>query len=687
MTELEAANQLQNLAKEIAYHNDCYHGGDEPKISDADFDQLMRRNQQLEKAFPHLIRDDSPSRIIGAPPKAGFLKKRHRVPMLSLGNAFNDEDIMEFTARIQRFLSLDSKTVFALSIEPKIDGLSLSLRYENGELTEAITRGDGIEGEDVTANAMTIADIPKKLNATPLPILEVRGEVYMRNSDFFKLNHEQERLSAKTFANPRNAAAGSLRQKDATITKGRALQFFAYAIGEIDYGINESNENKIQHHGDFLEKMQEWGFKVNPLNKITDDMEEALDYYQELLNKRAGLEYGLDGVVYKVNRLDWQSRLGQVSRTPRWAIAYKFPAEKATTIIEQIDIQVGRTGALTPVARLTPVTVGGVVVANATLHNEDYIKSNDFRIGDTVTIQRAGDVIPQVLEVHIDKRPEESEPFIFPERCPTCNAVAIRVSGEAVRRCPAELDCPSQAVERLKHFVSRNAFDIEGLGNKLIDELYTDQILKTPADIFTLPDRAEDLATRPGWGTLSVENLVQSISIRRKIDLSKVIYALGIRQIGEATAKLLARHYKSMEALLEAAEHAATHEGSAWEDLINIDQIGISVASDLIDFLNAPNNNRAIHDLLQHITPLPPTAIAENSPITGKTIVFTGTLTQMSRAEAKARAESMGAKVAGSVSAKTDFVIIGADAGSKARKAQELNLNILTEDEWVKLAL
>ena len=677
MTDLEVAAELAKLAEAIAHHNKRYHGDDDPEISDAAFDALMRRNKMLEEAFPHLILPNSPSKQVGASPKAGFSKRRHRVPMLSLGNAFNADDAFDFDARMRRFLNLDDDAELAYCVEPKIDGLSISLRYEKGQLTEAVTRGDGAEGELVTANVKTIMDIPHHLNGQCPDIVEVRGEIYMAKGDFLALNQAQAEAGTKVFANPRNAAAGSLRQKDAAITASRVLKFFAYSAGEISAPVAET-------HSAFLACLSAWGFSVNPMSICAATMADALAQYDAIGAARSDLDYDIDGVVYKVNRHDYQRRLGQVSRSPRWAIAHKFPAEKAETTLLDIDIQVGRTGALTPVARLDPVTVGGVVVSNATLHNEDYIHDKGIEIGDVVRIQRAGDVIPQVLDVVMEKR-QETKRFYFPETCPICGSPAIRPEGEAVRRCTGELTCPAQAAERLKHFVSRDAFDIEGLGSTLVQDLFDDGTIKTPADIFYLSAQKDGLMARDGWGELSADNLIAAINARRNIALERVIYGLGIRQIGQATAKLLARHYGSMERLLEDAKDALDPESKAWQELTGIDQIGDSVARDLITFLNDLGNRDAITALLQEIIPIPPEAVAEDSPVSGKTVVFTGTLTRMSRAEAKARAESLGAKVAGSVSGKTDLVIVGADAGSKAKKALDLGISILSEDDWLTL--
>ncbi len=677
MPKREAERELRDSDGNIAYHNQRYHGDDDPEISDAEFDALVRYNSALESAFPDLVQPNSASKKVGAAPKAGFSKRRHAVPMLSLGNAFNDADAHEFDARIRRFLKLDDKAELAYSVEPKIDGLSINLRYEAGKLIEAVTRGDGAEGELVTNNVKTIADIPHQLHGDCPEVVEVRGEIFMSKADFLALNAAQSEAGAKVFANPRNAAAGSLRQKDHSITASRALKFFAYAAGDMSSPVADT-------HSDFLKRLSTWGFVVNPLSITANGMDAALAQYQVIGDARADLDYDIDGVVYKVDRHDYQQRLGQVSRSPRWAIAHKFPAEKAETRLLDIDIQVGRTGALTPVARLDPVTVGGVVVSNATLHNEDYIVEKDIQIGDMVRIQRAGDVIPQVLAVVMEKR-DNSQRFIFPDTCPICQSQAIRPEGEAVRRCTGGMTCPAQAVEGLKHFVSRDAFDIDGLGSTLVQELFDDGVIKSPADIFKLTGQKEMLMAREGWGEVSADNLINAINARRAIDLDRVIFALGIRQIGQATAKLLARHYGTIEALLSAATEAVDKDSKAWQDLTGIDQIGDSVAIDLVTFLNDDNNRQAIHDLLEEITPIAPEAVAEDSPVSGKTVVFTGTLIQMSRAEAKARAESLGAKVAGSVSGKTDLVIVGADAGSKAKKAQDLGVTILSEDDWLNL--
>ena len=689
LTEADAITELDRLAVAISHHNHMYHRNDAPEISDAAFDALMRRNMDIEAAFPHLIRLDSPSLTVGTAPSTQFGKYRHHVPMLSLANAFDNADAMDFDQRVKRFLNLPSEQDIPYSVEPKIDGLSISLRYEYGKLVAGITRGDGIEGEDVTANIRTIADIPEQLTHCDLAVSEIRGEIFMTKADFFALNENQQQTNSKVFANPRNAAAGSLRQKDPTITAARALRFFAYAAGEM------SAWNVTSHH-DYLMLLETWGFVINPLSALAVNMADALKHYDHIAAIRADLDYDIDGVVYKVDQLDYQNRLGQVSRSPRWAIAHKFPAEKAQTHILGIDIQVGRTGALTPVARLQPVTVGGVMVSNATLHNEDYITDKDIRIGDQVQIQRAGDVIPQVLGVDVEARKGDETVFIYPDHCPSCGSPAIRPEGEAVRRCTGQLSCPAQLLERLKHFVSRDAFDIEGLGARIIEELHQEGMLNEPADIFHLNQYRDTLAARDGWGELSVNNLFSAIEQRRNIPLERLIYGLGIRQVGQATSLLLARHFGTLEQLIataQAANDTATNDdealnetpNEAWQTLTGIDQIGDSVAHDIVQFLSDDHNQQAINRLLEAIHPIPPEAVASDSPVAGKTVVFTGTLLQMSRAEAKAKAELLGAKVAGSVSAKTDYVVIGADAGSKARKAEALGVTILDEERWLAL--
>lgn len=679
---LEATTELAELAAEIAAHDTAYHQKDAPTVSDGEYDALRKRNDAIEARFPELVRADSPNKRVGAAVAAGFGKVTHARPMLSLGNVFNEEGYREFVDGIRRFLkdlANDPSLPLEMVAEPKIDGLSISLRYEQGKFVQAATRGDGTVGEDVTANVRTLKQLPESLPADVPDVLEVRGEVYMSARDFLRLNAEQEKAGKKVFANPRNAAAGSLRQLDRFITASRPLSFFIYALGEVSEAIAAT-------HWEILEKLGAWGFPVNPETTLCPDTDSVLAFYDRLNEQRAGLGYDIDGIVYKVNRLDYQQRLGFVSRAPRWAIARKFPAERAMTIVNAIDIQVGRTGALTPVARLEPVTVGGVVVSNATLHNEDEIARKDVRIGDTVVIQRAGDVIPQVVEVVKDKRPADSRPFAFPKTCPICGSHAVREEGEAARRCTGGLICDAQSLERLKHFVSRNAFDIEGLGAKHIEAFIADGLIKSPADIFRLSAHEETISRKEGWGGKSVENLVASIEDRRTIALDRFIYALGIPQVGQATARLLAKQYVSLPAWREAMRAAKTHGSEAFGDLINIDGIGPSVAEDLIEFFDEEHNRAVVADLEEQLTidvfVAPDTG---SSPVADKTVVFTGTLETMSRSEAKAKAENLGAKVAGSVSKKTDYVVVGADAGSKARRAQELGVTILTEQEWLAM--
>ena len=695
LTEEEAAAELARLAAEIAAHDRRYYQEDAPSVSDADYDALRQRNTAIEAAFPELIRDDSPNRRVGAAPAGGFGKVRHAVPMLSLGNAFDDDDVREFFARVRRFLKLPEQETLTVVGEPKIDGLSISLRYEDGKFVQGATRGDGREGENVTANIRTIGDIPDRLPPGVPAVLEIRGEIYMSHADFAALNEARTAAEEPVFANPRNAAAGSLRQLDASITARRPLRFFAYSWGEISEAIADTQAG-------FLDRIARWGFPVNPETRRCDSAEEAVTLHADIGGKRALLGYDIDGVVYKVDRLDWQERLGFVSRAPRWAIAHKFPAEQAQTIVRAIDIQVGRTGALTPVARLEPVTVGGVVVSNATLHNEDYIVEKDIRIGDTVTIQRAGDVIPQVIGVLTDRRPKESAPYRYPDHCPECGSLAVREPGEAVRRCTGGLVCPAQQVERLKHFVSRNALDIDGLGEKQIKAFFDRGFVRTPGDIFRLEksdeQRIDPLRRWEGWGDKSAANLFAAIEARRTIPLDRFIYALGIRQVGEATARLLARTYGSFAAWRSAMEavsaerHANREEtkkpeniGEAYAELCNINTIGMAVADELAGFFDADNaeNRKVLDDLAAELNIEDVQAPASaDTPVAGKTVVFTGTLESMTRGEAKAKAEALGAKVSGSVSAKTDYVIVGADAGSKAKKAAELGVTVLLEEDW-----
>jgi len=698
LTKAKAKVELMRLALEIERHDKAYYQEDAPKIADADYDALRRRVEAIEQKFPELVTGASPTQKVGAAPARGFAKVTHAVPMLSLGNAFSDEEVDEFLQRVRRFLNLGDE-IPAIVAEPKIDGLSLSLRYEAGVLVRAATRGDGFVGEDVTANVRTIADIPHTLKGNKSPAAcELRGEVYMLKSDFLALNNKQEEAGEAPFANPRNSAAGSLRQKDVAVTASRPLKFFAYAWGEM------SDTPEDTQHG-MLQWLDRAGFVVNPLITLCHSVDDALAFYRKVGEQRASLPYDIDGVVYKVDRLDWQARLGFAGRAPRWAIAHKFAAEQATTILEKIEIQVGRTGALTPVARLAPVTVGGVVVQNATLHNEDYIKGvgndgqplrdgRDIRVGDTVIIQRAGDVIPQVVDVVLDKRPAVATPYEFPQACPVCGSHAVREDGEVVRRCTGALICPAQAVERLKHFVSRLAFDIDGLGEKQIELFHERGWVKEPADIFTLKTRNATLKLEEleGYGETSVRNLFAAIDARRTIELHRLIFALGIRHVGEGNAKLLARHYGSIDAFLGAMRAAAagqTEEGNtseAYQDLDNIGGIGDIVAEAVVEFFAEERNVEALDALLGELDEVLPAAqVKRDSAVAGKTVVFTGSLSKFTRDEAKAAAERLGAKVAGSVSKKTDYVVAGEDAGSKLTKARDLGVSVLSEDEWLAL--
>ena len=685
LTEEQATAELQRLAREIAEHDRNYHQLDAPTISDADYDALRRRNQALESRFPELVRDDSPSRRVGAAPAQGFRKVRHAQPMLSLDNAFDDEDVADFYGRIQRFLGLDADVAIDIVAEPKIDGLSAALLYENGELVRGATRGDGETGEDVTNNLRVTGDVPQRLNGREVPErLEVRGEVYMRREDFLALNETQTSREKQAFANPRNAAAGSLRQLDPGITKSRPIRFFGYAWGEVSAPIADSLWEARQ-------RLAEWGFTLNEPARRCESPEAVLEHYRILEEARATLPFDIDGVVYKVDRLDWQNRLGMVSRAPRWAMAHKFPAEKAQTVLKSIDIQVGRTGTLTPVARLEPVTVGGVVVSNATLHNEDEIERKDVRPGDTVIVQRAGDVIPQILAVVRERRPKGAERFEFPDVCPECGSAAVREEDEAARRCTGGLICSAQAVERLRHFVSRNAFDIEGIGEKQILAFWQNGLVKEPADLFTLESRNEAGAIDPplqdweGWGETSVRNLFAATNLRRDIGIDRFLYALGIRHVGQATARLLSRHYETLDRLLDAMTRARECDSEAYQDLVDIDGIGPKVAEIIVGFFAEPRNRQAIDDLRDQIRVRDAELSESESEIAGKMVVFTGTLETVTRAEAKARAEALGAKVSGSVSAKTDYVVAGPGAGSKLKKAQELDVTVLSEADWFAL--
>ncbi|AGT09297.1 NAD-dependent DNA ligase LigA [Paracoccus aminophilus] len=737
LTKAEAAHELAGLIDAIGKANIAYHRDDAPVISDAEYDADKRRLAEIEARFPDLRSSDSPSEQVGAAPDGRFAKVPHRQRMLSLENAFSEGEVQDFAQRIRSFLNLPARAPLAFTAEPKIDGLSLSLRYENGVLVQAATRGDGAVGENVTANARTIADIPHELAGSGWPeVLEIRGEVYMTHTEFVRLNENE---AGRTFANPRNAAAGSLRQLDPTITAARPLRFFAYAWGEVSAPFAATQMEAVA-------QMRAFGFQTNPLMRLCDSVDEMIAVWRGIEQQRAALGYDIDGVVYKVNDLALQTRLGMRSTTPRWALAHKFPAETAWTLLEDIDIQVGRTGALSPVARLAPITVGGVVVSNATLHNEDYIAGRDssgeeirggrdIRKGDWVMVYRAGDVIPKIADVDLTRRPEGSEPFAFPQTCPICQSPAVREEGDSVRRCTGGLICPAQAVEKLRHFVSRAAFDIEGLGAKVVEELFNDGWIAEPADIFTLetrfgPGQIQQLKNREGWGETSAAKLFEAINRRREITLARLLFALGIRHVGEVGAQDLARHYLSWtgivaaldlarpavlahraadEAALEEREIAARRNRrarisearaqaiaalkvepaaqAAWDDLISADGIGPVMAMSLSDALANPRERAAIDRLVSELTTIqPPEARATDSAIAGLTIVFTGTLERMTRAEAKARAEALGAKVAGSVSAKTDILVAGPGAGSKATKAAALGVRVIDEDQWMVIA-
>jgi DNA ligase (NAD+) len=685
MTPLEARLAHEDLARAIAAHDIRYHQEDAPTISDAEYDALRRQFEAIEAVFPELKRPEGVSARVGAAPSDKFAKVRHRVPMLSLANVFSDGEVGDFVERVRRFLDWPEERPLAFTAEPKIDGLSCSLRYEQGLLTVAATRGDGEEGEDVTANVRTIADIPQRIAGAP-EVLEVRGEIYMRKDDFAALNARQEAAGKQIFANPRNAAAGSLRQLDPAITAARPLRFFAYAWGEI------VGERPAETQSGMVAAFGRMGFPTNPLTARGDSVGAMLEVYRAIEDQRASLPYDIDGVVYKVDDLDLQRRLGFISRSPRWATAHKFPAEKATTVLLDIDIQVGRTGVLTPVAKLQPVTVGGVVVANATLHNADEIARKDIRIGDTVMIQRAGDVIPQVLGPVLDKRPASATPYAFPTLCPACGSHAVREidakTGEAevATRCTGGLVCPAQATERLKHFASRNAFDIEGLGDKQIEMFYREGLVQRPQDIFTLEARdarsLKKLRNREGYGEVSTAKLFAAIAARRSIALNRFIFALGIRHVGESNAKLLARRFGTIEALRDTAMAAAGGDVEALGQITAIEGIGPVVAEAIVDFFGEAHNREVVTQLLAEVTPEPLEAAASDSPVAGKTIVFTGALERMSRDEAKAMAERLGAKVSGSVSKKTDLVVAGPGAGSKLEDARKHGVAVISEDEW-----
>ncbi len=697
----DAKAELDRLHALIESADKAYFQKDAPEISDSEYDAAKRRYIALETAFPELRRPDSLAERVGAPPAEGFAKVRHSVPMLSLGNAFDDDDVADFVARARKFFEREKGLELAFTAEPKIDGLSASLRYENGVYVRGSTRGDGTEGEDITENLRTIGDIPKRLQGSGWPnVLEVRGEVYMTHADFQALKARSAAEGGQDYVNPRNTAAGSLRQKDPSVTARRNLKFFAYGWGEISAPLADTQYESVL-------RLRDWGFVVNDLMIRTTSLEEMLAHYRAIEAQRATLGYDIDGVVYKLDRLDLQQRWGFVARAPRWAIAHKFPAEQATTILHKIDIQVGRTGTLTPVARLQPVTVGGVVVENATLHNEDYIAGRDstgapirdgydIREGDTVIVQRAGDVIPQIVAVVPDKRPVDAVPFVFPDRCPECGSEAVREINpktgklDARRRCTGEMICPAQSIEQLKHFVSRNAMDIEGLGDKQIAAFHADGRVMQPADIFTLAERdarsLKRLKDQEGWGETSARKLFAAIDARREPELDRFIFALGIRHVGETTAALFAKTFSRFETFRETAYKAGKGDEEAYGALIGIDGIGDTVVQSVASFFANERNERAIDALLEQVKPKPYVmTVSADSPVAGKTVVFTGSLERMTRSEAKAMAERMGAKVAGSVSAKTDLVVAGPGAGSKLKQAESLGVEVISEDEWFEL--
>jgi DNA ligase (NAD+) len=692
----EAQIELRELSELIAYHDRLYHEKDRPNITDAEYDALRRRNDAIEARFPELVLSGSPSQQVGAPPAAGFRKVRHSVPMLSLGNAFAREDVTDWVDGLRNFLQelKDKGMVIGIDCEPKIDGLSCALRYEHGKLICAATRGNGIEGEDVTLNVLTIKNVPHFLEGKGWPeIVEVRGEVYMTDEDFLKLNEQQEILGGKLFANPRNAAAGGLRQLDPGITAKRPLRFFAYAWGEVSEPLAETQWEARQ-------KLKSWGFQLNEPSRLVDiveaKMSELFAYYEDIERQRSSLGFSIDGIVLKINRLDWQSRLGFVSRSPRWAIAWKFPPERAMTVVEEIKCQVGRSGKITPVANLKPINVGGVLVQRATLHNADEIERKDIRVGDAVIVQRAGDVIPQVVSVVKEQRTADSHPYRFPTHCPVCGGQLLREEGEADTHCTAGLVCPAQVVERLKHFASRDAFDIEGLGEKNIELFYGKALIKTPVDVFTLQDRDGQsfppLREWDGWGETSARKLFEAIQRSSHISLDRFIYALGIHQVGQATARLLAKHYLSLGHWRKCMEEAQNLESDSYSDLLSINGLGANMVEDILGFIAEPHNQKVLDGLTHSQGGRPPLVSVMDfqrppatSPVAGKTIVFTGSMESMSRNEAKAKAEALGAIVAAAVSKKTDYVVVGAGAGSKGKKARELGLTILTEQQWLDL--
>jgi len=678
ISEADAANELMRLARQIAKHDRLYHAEDDPEISDQEYDALVRRNAELETQFPHLVRDDSPSKKVGHAVSSSPLGKvTHEVRMMSLDNGFSDEEIHEWVARVRRFLSLPDDGPVAITAEDKIDGLSCSLRYESGKLVRAATRGDGQVGEDVTANVAYIADIPKELSGDNVPdLFEVRGEVYMSKQDFAALNAAQHEAGGKLFANPRNAAAGSLRQKDASVTARRPLRFWAYG-----WGAASEVPGDTQHA--VMLQIEAWGFPVSPFLTVTNSVEDMLAHYAEIGRQRPDLPYEIDGVVYKVDRLDWQQRLGFVAKAPRWALAHKFPAEQAETTLEAIDIQVGRTGKLTPVGRLAPVMVGGVTVTNVTLHNRDEIARLGVRPGDRVVVQRAGDVIPQVVR---NLTPEvEREAYLFPDACPECGSEAVAEESEVDVRCTGGLICPAQRTERLKHFVSRKALDIDGLGEKTIDQFFALGWLESPADIFRLKDRKDAILALEGWQDKSVDNLLASVENKREPDAARLLFGLGIRHVGEVTARDLMKNFHELPALRQAAEQARAGDEDALSEITSIDGVGGAVVEALGDFFHEPHNVEVWEDLLSLVSPPPYIVETLDSPVAGKTVVFTGKLETMSRDEAKAQAERLGAKAAGSVSAKTDLLVAGPGAGSKLKKAAELGIEVIDEAGWAEI--
>jgi DNA ligase (NAD+) len=672
----------QRLADLLKYHDALYYQQDAPELSDAEYDVLRRQLQDLEKQFPQLKTAVSPTQTVGAAPARQFKKSTHRQPMLSLSNIFSRDELSDFIQRIRRFLSLQETTELVLVAEPKVDGLGLNLLYEKGKLVKAATRGDGQIGEDVTPNVLTIRNIPHRLIGTVPDLMEIRGEVYIETKAFQQLNAQRQEDGEAVFANPRNAAAGSLRQLDASVTAARPLQFFGYGIGDSSNGI----EKILQTQSALRAQLKGWGFVLNEPALASSDEEQIWSYYQQLLDKRHDLSFEIDGIVSKVDQIAWQERLGFVARSPRWATAHKFPAELAQTVVNEIVIQVGRTGTLTPVANLQPVAVGGVMVSRATLHNEDEIQRKDVRVSDTVVLQRAGDVIPQILRVIEDKRPADSTPFIFPDHCPECGSVAIREEGEVAKRCTGGLICPAQAIESIKLFISRDALNIEGLGDRTIRDFFARGWVTRPSDLFTLDKHKDELLTLDGWGEKSVTNLFESIQNVRTIPLDKFIYALGIRQIGQATARKLAQFYGSWDNLQEMLQAAQDHADPAYADLIAIESIGMAMADDLLRFFAQEHNRNELATLSQAMTITPYVAdIAANAFLSGKSVVFTGTLEKMTRAEAKATAERLGAKVAGSVSKKTDYLVAGSSAGSKLKEATALGVKTLNEDEWLEM--